>query len=141
MFNVTSSIFTAAANKEHKFLGVIVLDPCNIFCYLASCYNVNLTYFSIQSLSLHELLSETCCRHAYDIIVPPCRLSLTRDSFVPATVREWNRHNLSMCNLDILSQFEKAIRGSTSMPIPRHYSYGPRKLNIILTHFAAMHLS
>ena len=91
------------------------------------------TYISIQPLSLHELLLETCCRHAYDIIVPPCRLSLTRDSFVPATVLEWNRHNLSMCNLDILSQFEKAIRGSTSMPIPRHYSYDPRKLNIILT--------
>jgi hypothetical protein len=28
-----------------------------------------------------------------------------------------------------------------SMPIPRHYSYGPRKLNTILTHVAAMHPS
>ena len=133
MFNVTSSIFTAAANKEHTFLGVIVPDPCNIFFYLASCYNVNFQLYLYSTSSLHELLLETCCRHAYDIVVPPCRLSLTRDSFVPGTVREWNRHNLPMCNLDILSQFEKAIRDSTSMPIPRHFSYGPRKLNIILT--------
>jgi hypothetical protein len=29
---------------------------------------------------------------------------------------------------------KKAIRSSISMPIPKHYSYGPRKLNIILTH-------
>ena len=36
-------------------------------------------------------------------------------------------------NLDTLSKFKKAIRSSISMPIPRHYSYGPRKLNIILT--------
>jgi hypothetical protein len=36
-------------------------------------------------------------------------------------------------NLDTLSKFKKAIRSSISMPIPRHYSYDPRKLNIILT--------
>jgi hypothetical protein len=90
-------------------------------------------YISIQPLSLHDLLLETCCRHEYDIIVPLCRLSLTRDSFVPATLREWNSLNLSMCNLDILSKFKKAIRSSTSLPIPRHYYYGPKKLNIILT--------
>ena len=72
-------------------------------------------------------------RNGNDIIVPFCRLSLTRDSFVSATVREWNNLNLSVRNLDTLSKFKKAIRSSISMPIPRHYSYGPRKLNIILT--------
>jgi hypothetical protein len=35
-------------------------------------------------------------------------------------------------NLDTLSKFKKAIRSLISMPIPRHYSYGPRKMNIIL---------
>ena len=60
-----------------------------------------------------------------------CRLSLTRDYFIPATVREWN--NLAVRNLDTLSKFKKSIRSSTSIPIIRHYSYGPRKLNIILT--------
>jgi len=94
------------------------------------------THISIQPLSLylHELLIETCCRHEYDIIVPLCRLSLTRDSFVPATAIEWNSVNLSMCNLDILSKFKKTICSSISLPIPRYYSYGPIKLNMILTH-------
>jgi hypothetical protein len=32
-----------------------------------------------------------------------------------------------------LSKFKKAICSSVSMPIPRHYSYGSWKLNIILT--------
>ena len=38
-----------------------------------------------------------------------------------------------MRNLDTLSNFKKGIRSSISLPIPTHYSYGPRKLNIILT--------
>ena len=80
-------------------------------------------------------------RNGNDIIVPFCRLSLTRDSFVSATVREWNNLNLSVRNLDTLFKFKKAIRSSISMPIPRHYSYGHRKLNIILTQFVAMHPS
>jgi len=33
-------------------------------------------------------------------------------------------------DLDTLSKLKKAIRSSPSMPIPRYYSYGPRKLNI-----------
>ena len=57
-------------------------------------------------------------------------ISLTRDSFFPATVREWNSLNLSVCNLDTLSKFKKGMRCSTSIPIPRHYYCGPRKLNI-----------
>jgi hypothetical protein len=41
--------------------------------------------------------------------------------------------NLSVRIIDTLSKFKKAIHSSISMLIPRHYSYGPRKLNIILT--------
>jgi hypothetical protein len=46
---------------------------------------------------------------------------------------QWNNLNHSVRNLDSLSKFKKAIRSSISMPIARHYSHGPRKLNIILT--------
>ena len=90
-------------------------------------YLLDLIPPTIQSTTIYPL------RNGNDIIVPFCRLSLTRDSFLPATVREWNNLNLSVRNLDTLSKFKKAIRSSISMPIPRHYSYGPRKLNIILT--------
>ena len=90
-------------------------------------YLLDLIPPTIQSTTMYPL------RNGNDIIVPFCRLSLTRDSFVSATVREWNNLNLSVRNLDTLSKFKKAIRSSISMPIPRHYYYGPRKLNIILT--------
>jgi hypothetical protein len=98
-------------------------------------YLLDLIPSTIQSTTIYPL------RNGNDIIVPLCRLSLTRDSFVSATVREWNNLNISVCNLDTLSKFKKATRSSIPMPIPRHYSYGPRKLNIIITHFAAMHPS
>jgi hypothetical protein len=98
-------------------------------------YLLDLIPPTIQSTTIYPL------RNGNVIIVPFCRLSLTRDSFVSATVREWNNLNLSVRNLDTLSKLKKAIRSLISMPIPRHYSYGPRKLNIILTHFAAMHHS
>jgi hypothetical protein len=39
---------------------------------------------TIQSTTIYPL------RNGNDIIVSFCRLSLTRDSFVPVTVREWN---------------------------------------------------
>ena len=98
-------------------------------------YLLDLIPPTIQGTTIYPL------RNDNDIIVPFCRLSLTRDSFVSATVREWNNLNLSVRNLDTLSNFKKAIRSSISMPIPRHYSYDLRKLNTILTHFAAMHPS
>ena len=90
-------------------------------------YLLDLIPSTIQSTTIYPL------RNSNDIIVPFCRLSLTRDYFVPATFREWNSLNLSVRNLDTLSKFKKAINSSTSMPIPRHYSDGPRKLNVVLT--------
>ena len=83
---------------------------------------------TIQSTTIYPL------RNGNDIIVPFCRLSLTRDFFVPATVREWNSLILSVRNLDTSSKFKRVIRSSIPMPILRHYSYVPRKLNIILAH-------
>ena len=51
----------------------------------------------------------------------------TRDFFVLARVMEWN-------NLDTVSKFiKKTIHSQIS--IPRNYPHGPRKLNIMLTHF------
>jgi hypothetical protein len=65
---------------------------------------------SLDHLDNCKSLESLIYLKASDIIVPFCRLSLTRDSFVPATVREWNNLNLSVRNLDTLSKFKKAIR-------------------------------
>ena len=75
-------------------------------------YLLDLIPPTIQSTTIYPL------RNGNDIIVPFCRLSLTRDSFVSATVREWNNLILSVRNLDTLSKFKKAISSSNSMPIP-----------------------
>ena len=42
---------------------------------------------TIQSTTIYPL------RNSNDIIVPFCRLSLTSDSFIPSTIRCWNRLN------------------------------------------------
>jgi hypothetical protein len=63
-------------------------------------------------------------RHSYRKHLIKFLLYINRDSFLSATVREWNNLNLSVRNLDTLSKFKKAIRSSISMSIPRHYSYG-----------------
>ena len=67
-------------------------------------YLLDLIPPTIQSTTIYLL------RNGNDIIVPFCRLSLTRDSFVSATVREWNNLNLSVRNLDTLSKFKKAVQ-------------------------------
>ena len=51
-------------------------------------YLLDLIPPTIQSTTIYPL------RNGNDIIVPFCRLSLTRDSFVSATVREWNNLNI-----------------------------------------------
>ena len=65
-------------------------------------YLLDLIPPTIQSTTIYPL------RNGNDIIVPFYRLSLlSRDSFVPATVRKWNSLNLSVRNLDTLSKFKK----------------------------------
>jgi hypothetical protein len=71
-----------------------------------SPYLLDLIPLTIQSTTIYPL------RNGNDIIVPFCRFSLTRDSFVPATVREWNSLNLSVRNLDALSKLKNLKRQS-----------------------------
>ena len=52
-----------------------------------------------------------------DLIIPFCRLSITTESFIPSTLKLWNRKEQS----------------DNTKRIPKHFYYGPRKLNIILT--------
>jgi len=69
-------------------------------------------------------------------MIPFCRLSITTESCIPSTVKLWNRLDKSDRNLDTLTKFKKAIRKEQSdntKRIPKHFYYGSRKLNIILT--------
>ena len=82
----------------------------------------------IQSTTRYPL------RNGQDIIVPFCRLSLTSESFFPSTIREWNKLDLTVRNTDSPAKFKSEVR-KIDIPNrpPPHFSYGPRKLNILLT--------
>jgi hypothetical protein len=93
-------------------------------------YLSNLIPPTIQSTTLYQL------RNREDIIIPFCRLSITNDSYIPSTIRQWNNLDLSIRNDGSMPHFKSELRklsNSYSVNIPKYYSYGPRKLNIVLT--------
>jgi hypothetical protein len=56
------------------------------------------------------------------------------ESFIPSTVKLWNRLDQSDRNLDTLTKFKKAIRKEQSdntKRIPKHFYYDHRTLNIV----------
>ena len=76
-------------------------------------------------------------RNGDDIIVPFCRLSLTNSSYIPSTIRQWNKLDPSVRNIETVSGFKNKIKKITrnENSIPKYYYYGPRQLNILLTQF------
>jgi hypothetical protein len=85
---------------------------------------------TIQSTTIYPL------RNGDNLIVPFCRLSITNSSFIPSTVKEWNKLDIAIRKLDSLSKFKNAIRLNSQpnkISVPKLYYYGPRKLNVILT--------
>ena len=95
-------------------------------------YLSNLIPPTIQSTTVYQL------SNGGDIIIPFCRLSITNDSYIPSTIRQWNNLDLSIRNVGSMPHFKselKKLSNSYSVNIPKYYSYGPRKLNIVLTQF------
>ena len=63
---------------------------------------------TVQSTTIYPL------RNGSDLIIPFCRLSITTESFIPSTVKLWNRLGQFDRNLDTLSKFKNAIRKEQS---------------------------
>lgn len=84
---------------------------------------------TLQSTTTYPL------RNGNDIMLPFCRLTLTIESFIPSTIRQWNNLDLSIRNAESTQRFKNDLKklNSMNLSIPKHYSFGPRKLNIILT--------
>ena len=84
---------------------------------------------NIQSTTIYPL------RNGEDIIVPFCRLTLTSESYIPSTIKKWNNLNPTIRNIESISKFKRELKRANApdIPVPKYYSYGPRKLNIILT--------
>ena len=83
---------------------------------------------TIQSTTVYPL------RNGSDIIIPFCRLSITCDSFIPSTIRQWNSLNPSLRNMESIAKFKTELRKQKdNRQVPKHFEIGPRKLNIALT--------
>jgi hypothetical protein len=74
-----------------------------IYNGLAPQYLYDLIPPTIQSTTIYPL------RNGSDLIVPFCRLSSTNSSFIPSSVREWNKLEKSVRNLDTLLKFKCAL--------------------------------
>jgi hypothetical protein len=100
-----------------------------IYNGLAPQYLHDLIPPTIQSTTIYPL------RNGSDLIVPFCRLSSTNLSFIPSSVREWNKLEKSVRNLDTPLKFKRALlyNANEINIVPKHFMYGPRKLNVILT--------
>ena len=95
-------------------------------------YLSNLIPPIIQSTTVYQL------RNGKDIIIPFCRHSITNDSYIPSTIRQWNNLDLFIRNVGSMPHFKselKKLTNSNSVNIPKYYSHGPRKLNIVPTQF------
>ena len=94
-------------------------------------YLCNLIPPSVQSTTIYPL------RNGEDIIFPYCRLSLTNSSFIPATIRQWNNLDLSIRGAGTISAFKNELKKKSNYNkfVPKHFYFGPRKMNILLTQF------
>jgi hypothetical protein len=82
----------------------------------------------IQSTTVYPL------RNGSDIIIPFCKLSITCDSFIPSTIRQWNSLNPFLRNMESIAKFKTELRKQKDIrQVPKHFEIGPRKLNIGLT--------
>ena len=76
-------VYPTGSYPETEKLSPISIPLCFLQCSTPS-YLLDLIPPTIQPTTIYPL------RNDIDILVPSCRLSLARDSFVPATVREWD---------------------------------------------------
>ena len=91
-------------------------------------YLCDLILPTIQSTTVYQLCNGS------DIIIPCCRLSITCDSFIPSTIRQWNSLNPSLRNMESIAKFKTKLRKQKDIrQVPKHFEIGPRKLNIALT--------
>ena len=89
--------------SERKFRRKLQLY-FNIKSGVAPEYSRHLVPPTIQSTTIYPL------RNGDHLIVPFCRLSITNSSFIPSKVKEWNKLDIAIRQLDSLSKFKNALR-------------------------------
>ena len=95
-------------------------------------YLTELIPATVQRTTMYPL------RNGSDLIIPFCRLSITTESFIPSTVKFWNRLDQFDRNLDTLTKFKKAIRKEQSdntKRIQKLFFMVPENLILLLLNF------
>jgi hypothetical protein len=64
---------------------------------------------TVQSATIYPL------RNGSDLIIPFCRLSITTESFIPSTVKIWNRLDQFDRNLDTLTKLKKPFERNSQI--------------------------
>ena len=114
-------------------------EPLHSRCHRRKLRLFNKIYNGLAPQYLHDLIPHTIqsttiytLRNGTDLIVPFCRLS---SSFIHSSVREWDKLENSVHNLDTPLKFKRALLNNAIEIniVPKHFMYGPRKLNVILT--------
>jgi hypothetical protein len=82
--------------------------------------------------SLEKLSHKDTWVHYYFVYYKTfCRLSVTCDSFIPSTIRQWNSLNPSLRNVESIAKFKTELGKQNDIrQVPKHYEIGPRKLTL-----------
>lgn len=76
-------------------------------------------------------------RNSENYTIPNARLEITKNSFFPSTIREWNRLDMETRNSRNINIFKRKIKIQTIKP-PPFFNFGDRKINIIHTRLRHM---
>ena len=76
-------------------------------------------------------------RNRNNYVIPNCRLGITRKSFFPATVTDWNNLDDKIKESPNINIFKNRLKQKTFQP-PLYYYHGDRKINIIHTRLRNM---
>ena len=105
-------------------------------------------FFNIHKNSAPEYLSDLMppsvgqmsdynLRNNNNYIVPNCRLEITKKSFFPSTITDWNGLDQTIRDSRNVKIFKSKINPKLEKP-PSYFNYGNRKLNILHTRLRHM---
>ena len=137
---VTGALFRTPTDSLLQDLGWTKLRARRKINCLIHMYKLVHPAFQIPQY-LTDILPDTrdavttyTLRGASNISLPMNRLSSYSNSFIPLTIRAWNKLPTTIRNKPTLQTFKRAVAHECGVPKPPlFFSYGPKKLNIFHT--------
>ena len=97
-------------------------------------YNNNAPDFLQDILSTYSRSNVYTLRNPTDLTIPNYRLQITRNSFFPATIHDWNSLDINIRQETNLLKFKNHLKANSPITtVPKHFFVGDRRLNILHT--------